>query len=124
MFYEFVQNNSGGSFTFDEKAGLTHFVHIEADSPEQANDIAERKGIYFNGCEDGGDCPCCGDRWDPVFDHDGSKVPANYGTPLDELDPDAFYFIQWMPDGKEMAIHYKDGTIEWRDVHGRRSHDY
>lgn len=58
-FYEYSQNNSGGSF--DEEMG--HSVFIEAATAEEANDRAEGMGIYFNGVENGRDCPCCGDRW-------------------------------------------------------------
>lgn len=64
-YFEFNQNNSGGSFEVDEKAGIGHSVIIEANNAIHANAIAENIGIYFNGCDSGSDCPCCGDRWDP-----------------------------------------------------------
>lgn len=60
-FYEFTQNNSGGGFDTDGK--LCHRLFIEADTESEACDIAESMGVYFNGCDDGMDCPCCGDRW-------------------------------------------------------------
>lgn len=60
-FYEFSQNNSGGSFATDKK--LCHRLIIEANDEDEACRIAEDLGVYFNGCEDGMDCPCCGDRW-------------------------------------------------------------
>lgn len=60
-FYEFNQNNSGGSFDTDEK--LCHILFIEAENVQQANKIAEGLGVYFNGCDNGIDCSCCGDRW-------------------------------------------------------------
>ncbi len=63
MFYHFSQNNSGGSFTFDAKRGITHHVIIEAKDDAHANERAESIGLYFDGCDDGPDCPCCGDRW-------------------------------------------------------------
>jgi hypothetical protein len=31
MFYEFNQNNTGGTWAFDERAGITHVVIVEAD---------------------------------------------------------------------------------------------
>ena len=60
-FYEFSQNNSGGGFDTDDD--LCHRLFIEANDAEQANEIAEGLGVYFNGCDNGQDCSCCGDRW-------------------------------------------------------------
>lgn len=60
-FYEFSQNNSGGSFHVDGR--LCHRVFIEANSQDEADEIAESIGIYFDGVEKGIDCSCCGDRW-------------------------------------------------------------
>jgi hypothetical protein len=74
-FYEFDQNNSGGSFDVDEKRGIGVNVWIEALSVEDANDRAERIGIYFNGCEAGQDCECCGDRWSPAWNGSGKDSP-------------------------------------------------
>lgn len=61
MFYGFDQNNSGGSFVINDK--LCHRLFIEADSSEEAIAKAEELGCYWNGVDDGVDCPCCGDRW-------------------------------------------------------------
>jgi hypothetical protein len=61
MFYEFNQNNSGGSFMVDDK--VCHRLIIEADSEDEATNKAIDLGVYFNGCEEGSDCSCCGDRW-------------------------------------------------------------
>lgn len=60
-FYEFYQNNSGGRLYVDDK--LCHRLYIEADSYEQARKMAVSFGVYFDGCESGIDCDCCGDRW-------------------------------------------------------------
>jgi hypothetical protein len=76
-FYTFRQNNSGGSFRRDDS--VNHYVIIEATSAEHANIIAEEKGIYFNGVEEGYDCSCCGDRWERVEEYDGTDEPAMYG---------------------------------------------
>lgn len=62
MFYPFNQNNSGGRFI-----GPALVVYIEAESEESANDIAQEHDIYFNGCEYGRDCSCCGDRWSTTW---------------------------------------------------------
>ena len=61
MFYEIQQNNTGGSFDTDDK--LCHRLIIEADNKQEANDIAENLGCYWNGVDEGKDCSCCGDRW-------------------------------------------------------------
>lgn len=66
MFYEYSQNNSGGSFKINKR--LCHRVVIEADSISEADAKAEKLGIYFNGVADGMDCSCCGDRWASPYD--------------------------------------------------------
>lgn len=104
MFFCFNQNNSGGSFAFDEKSGLTHYVVIEAANQSSANARAELIGIYFNGCDDGQDCPCCGDRWSEAWDDGKDSPAASVG-----YTPSTF----WMKSDKEMAVHYLDGHIEW-----------
>ncbi len=71
MFYRFDQNNSGGFY----KKDLPEYLIIEADTPEEANLLAENIGIYFNGVLDGVDCPCCGDRWQAVNANNGFKEP-------------------------------------------------
>lgn len=60
-FYEIYQNNSGGSFVVDDK--LCHRLFIEAKSGKEAIRIAEDLGCYWDGCDNGNDCRCCGDRW-------------------------------------------------------------
>ena len=60
-FYEYSQNNTGGSFVTDDK--LCHVLFIEANSSTEADSIAEDLGCYWNGVEEGSDCECCGDRW-------------------------------------------------------------
>lgn len=76
MWFEYRQNNSGGSFVSDQN--VAHSVWVEADSHESANEIAKDKGIYFDGVEDDRDCPCCGDRWWPCSDSDSEDVPSTY----------------------------------------------
>lgn len=68
-FYEISQNNSGGSFTVDNK--LCHRLFIEAESSDEASSIAEDLGCYWDGCDTGSDCPCCGDRWYRPWSSDG-----------------------------------------------------
>lgn len=69
-FYEYRQNNSGGSFDMD----LGKKVYIQATSPEKANSIAENNGIYFDGVYNDIDCSCCGDRWYEADNHDIKDV--------------------------------------------------
>lgn len=104
MFYTFNQNNSGGSFVRDEQAGICEVVIIEADSAQEANDIAETKGIYFDGCHSGYDCPCCGDRWYSKWHDDGDEVPSIYGEPISESNGSMFR--------KDCFVHYKDGILQ------------
>ena len=58
MYYHYRQNNSGGSFIVN--SDVTVNVIIEADSADDANEKAKDIGIYFNGVDEGIDCPCCG----------------------------------------------------------------
>jgi hypothetical protein len=75
-FYEITQNNSGGSWDIDEN--LCHRLFIEADSEDEALGKAEGLGVYFDGCSDGTDCSCCGDRWSRHADE--IVLPYRYGT--------------------------------------------
>lgn len=110
MFYTFNQNNSGGSFDFDKDEGITHIVVVEADSESRAIAKAREIGIYFNGCDEGMDCPCCGDRW--CEPHEGTEKPAIYGEEITGRYCDGNNHC-WMEPGMEVAVHYKDGRIEW-----------
>jgi hypothetical protein len=102
-FYTFSQNNSGGSFDHDAKAGIGYCVCVEATSPDEAVARAERIGVYFNGCDSGMDCPCCGDRWsDYLGKDDATAEPEKYGSPLTG---------GW---GIPSYVHYLDGRIEAR----------
>lgn len=74
-FYKFSQNNSGGSFNVDEK--VCHRLLIEANTASEACSIAENFGVYFDGCEKGMDCDCCGDRW---YFPSELEFPYSYGS--------------------------------------------
>lgn len=78
-FYTYYQNNTGGRFKINDR--VAKYVIVEAESPEKANEIATRIGIYFNGVEEDIDCPCCGDRWHPAYF--GEDEPLVYGKPVD-----------------------------------------
>ena len=75
-FYNFTQNNSGGRLITNDK--LSHRVFIEAIDKEEAFSRAESVGIYFDGCDSGQDCSCCGDRWSR-YAHE-LTFPHRYGT--------------------------------------------
>ena len=78
-FYEFSQNNSGGSFITDNN--LCHRLLIEATTYEGAIKKAKEMGVYFDGCETGQDCSCCGDRW---YEPNDKKFPLTYGSFTEE----------------------------------------
>lgn len=112
-FFHFSQNNSGGSFDFSESFGITHHVVIEAKDADDANVIAIEKGLYFDGCDSGQDCHCCGDRWYRQSG-DGDDVPTVYSAPLGEKrDGKSFFSRGWMAPGRETAVHFTDARIEW-----------
>lgn len=109
-FYHFDQNNSGGSFVADEH--VAHNVIIEANNAEHANKLAWEIGIYFNGCDDGTDCSCCGDRWYEADESDGTDTPLIYNEPP-ELRREIFghegepYCHVYYLDGlKKTYVHY------------------
>lgn len=108
MFFHFSQNNSGGSFDFDEDRGITHHVVIEAKSKDHASAIAQDIGIYFDGVRKGMDCGCCGDRWYEPY-ADGDDTPKVYGKSPETYDS----MFMWMDEGKEICVHYLDGRMEW-----------
>ncbi len=113
MFYTYNQNNSGGIFTEDAEAGISHYVIVEANSPHEADVIAENIGVYF---DDSYDCPCCGSRWSEASSYDESEVPTIYGREIKDgkvepFEGDARWDMKWM-DGPEGYIHYADGRIE------------
>ncbi len=73
-YYEFRQNNSGGSF---HKPAVV--VYVEALDAKHANSRAEELGIYFDGVEQGSDCSCCGDRWHAADEYYSSDTePTEY----------------------------------------------
>ena len=83
-FYYYRQNNTGGSFQ-----GPAITVIIEAGDCDEANQIALSHDIYFDGCESGIDCSCCGDRWHPAWGA-GNPEPMIYGKPVSEgLEPES-----------------------------------
>lgn len=110
-FFEFRQNNSGGSFVIDENAGISVVVIIEADTAKDANECAESIGLYFDGCEKGRDCDCCGDRW---FEAglwggiDGDPVPSYYGAPITDY---THPFSGLAGSRPEAFIHPKAGPV-------------
>ena len=109
-FFQFNQNNSGGSFDHDESAGIGYAVIIEAQDSENANEIAERIGLYFDGVSNERDCECCGDRWYLAHEDDGKDEPCHYDTPIKEATNKTGIFDGWW--GLPIYVHYLDGRIE------------
>ncbi len=82
-FYTFDQNNTGGSFDHMPASGIGYKVAFEATDVQHAKQRALSAGVYFNGCDDGRDCPCCGDRWSSWIDEsDATDEPETHGKPL------------------------------------------
>ena len=98
MFFEFDQNNSGGTFLIDDNIGIGPRVWIEAESAEHADEKAAEIGIYFNGGDDGRDCPCCGDRWYEAR-HKG----------VNAVEVDQMWDFHWHDT---VYVHRADGSIE------------
>ena len=81
-FYTFHQNNTFGYWTPD----MPHYMVIEAYNEIEANIIAEENGIYFHGVSKGIDCECCGNRWHPIDEEDGTDTPIIFGEPAETYD--------------------------------------
>lgn len=117
--YQFDQNNSGGYFDVDDK--VCHRLFIEAESFNDAVEKAEEFGCYWDGVDDGIDCPCCGDRWnkwndDPVdiekYNTEGYEVGVYDGIHFDAV-------AQWNKQyGKYETI--KEPT--WEEKYGIREY--
>ena len=111
MFYLFNQNNSGGDFITDDK--VCRYVIIESDNTDIANDIAESKGIYFDGCDADIDCPCCGDRWHRVDHCDAKDMPLIYGKSPNKLFEDNDMALLLTAKGETYCrVYYNDGRVE------------
>lgn len=102
-FYTFDQNNSGGCFVTDLKAGVCETIIIEAQNSKKAfkklEEIGEKVPGMFDYCE------CCGERWsDWVSEKDGKKEPMIYGEPLDLVKKGIFR--------NKCFVHYIDGKVK------------
>jgi hypothetical protein len=108
--FNFRQNNSGGSF---QEPAIN--VHIEAVDRNAANALAEIHGVYFDGVAAGRDCGCCGDRWSEQWSGEqGEAVPSQYGTPITDLEDGGF---QW-GDSENLPEHmivHADRKVELLD---------
>lgn len=105
LFYTYSQNNSGGSFRISDEEGICEYVIIEALNSAHADTRAESIGLYFDGCDEGIDCPCCGDRWYEQASYEkGYEVPSIYGRPADQE------IKSWYRN--RCFVHYLDNTIK------------
>jgi hypothetical protein len=106
--FEYDQNNSGGTFIENDK--LCHKVVIEAYDANEANEIAQTLGIYFNGCDDETDCPCCGDRWYQAYADSYLKFPMKWDQ--DQVFKDEKEYLQHCADQwgwtvPDVRVYYK-----------------
>lgn len=103
MFFHYHQNNSGGSF-----GPPAINVIVEAESKEQADSKAEEIGLYFDGCNNRIDCPCCGDRWYRAYD--GDRTPQMYGESVFSFSKN---FYDWStPEIPFVRVYYSNGKIK------------
>ena len=106
-FYEYDQNNSGGGFDYNEQAGISVKVIVQATGYEDANARAQGIGLYFDG---EGDCFCCGDRWYAKCGEEGMDLASLKQRFTDWAD--GKWFMKWMqPDQPEVFVHFADGRV-------------
>lgn len=117
--YEFRQNNSGGSFQIDDD--VTIYVLIQAASAKEANIKAEEIGIYFDGCYNGHDCNCCGDRWYEASDPMDSFITCDWEnnhlatdhTNIRDYAQAVANGDSWVDKGEPpIILYFLDGTVE------------
>ncbi|WJN62768.1 hypothetical protein [Streptomyces phage phiScoe15] len=122
-FFEYNQNNSGGSFHIDPEAGISTVVIVEADTAKQADAKAEEIGLYFDGA---GDCDCCGDRWYSAQgwgfgdEPEGDAVPSIYGEPVSDIDFSSSYRSRWADGAPEVYVHFASGTVQGYGFTGKQ----
>jgi len=115
MWFEFDQNNSGGSHNVDDK--VCHRLFIQAPDYRQAEEKATSMGVYFDGVDAGRDCSCCGDRW---YTGRSITLPINYSEEVvfQSIEEYAQYLANeygWTtPDAR---IFYQTGEI--LEINGR-----
>ena len=112
-FIEYTQNNSGGSFTTNDKLCHRVFIEVPEDQEKVSDDKALELGIYFDGCRDAIDCSCCGDRWYHAY---------KFVTfPFKFSEEDTFISIeqyaQYLADNygwttPDIRIYYLDGRVQ------------
>lgn len=102
IYYEYRQNNPDGSFRYDEKRGISHFLFIEADSPEAADARAEKIGIIFDD-----------ERWHEANDWDATEdIPkANAVLVRNDNDKDSYQFKMMGKNEYETFIHPLKGDF-------------
>lgn len=104
MYYTYVQVDSYGDYHIDKKKGISEFVIIQAENSDEANETAERIGLYFDGVDSGRDCKCCGDRWVPATEDRASGFPEVFGERVH------------IDNSKQRGyIHYMDGSVRGAD---------
>ena len=108
-FYTYRQNNSGGRFI-----GPALYVIVEANSSNVAMAIAEEIGVYFNGCETGEDCSCCGDRWSS-WEDDKTDIPKIYGKKVEEaLKNDPFSWDEFKDKPTAIVIYLNGDIVKYK----------
>jgi hypothetical protein len=105
-FFTYQQNNSGGTFVVD--ANVAHTVFVQAPNAEKANALAATVGVYFDGCDVGIGCECCGDRWSRADDEDGHDVPTIHGEDVRTAGAPSAFGGMWRD---QVRIHFADGRI-------------
>lgn len=116
--FEYSQNNSGGSFK-----GPAHTVLVQAPDADRANRIAKDNGLYFDG--DGG-CSCCGNRWSDAWEG-GEQALFPTGEGADEMRENIL--VETLPEREDARRNIRFLTAPSLVAHtdldsGRRGYKY
>ena len=118
QWYQYRQNNSSGRFHINKDVSVN--VLIQARNPHEADKRAEEIGIYFDGCANGNDCPCCGDRWSNAYSVLDEFAHWDWRTDTKHIHDDVKQYAQaladdcwWVVEGQPgVIVYYADGSVE------------
>ena len=103
-FYEFKQNNSGGSFDINEDVSIT--IVIETMSFQDAVDK-----FFILTENQSASCPCCSKRWQ-IDEEDEHIIILKENQTLQEYLHEQLSFSLYNHYPHKAIIHYLDGSKE------------
>lgn len=110
LWWTYSQNNSGGYFIQNDD--VDEYVIIQAANEKAAQEIFKRvtEESSYEWCH------CCGERWYPDPQDEGTEVPVVFGKSVYEPSKDNSWFrdaaILYFDDGHKERVRLKEGVVE------------